>query len=531
MEQEVEFRRQNHMSHVRRTLHVARAPITLAIAMLSFNSAATAAEIQMDNADMSVRWDNTFKYSNAFRLKDPSSIQLSDPNLNEGSGNFNKGLISNRLDLLSELDVGYKNFGARVSAAAWYDTVYNHSNDNTQPGFNNALSVPYNEFTTATRDMHGRKAEFLDAYVFGKFDLDGKQATVRLGRHTVLYGESLFFGGNGIAGAQAPVDIIKALSVPGSQVKEILRPVNQVSTQIQLTPEVSAGAYYQFKWEKHRLPGVGSYFSGMDIAGPGAESLLIPGGRLLNVDTQAKNSGQGGMQVRFRPSGANTEFGLYALNYHAKVPWVIPGASTYTFVYPENTRLYGASFSTAVGDANVAGEFSIRDNAPLAAPVFVPVGKTAHGQISSILVIGKSGLWDSASLVGEVAWNRILSVKDNGSQGFLDPLSTRDAWGFRVLFEPSWYQVKPGLDVSMPINLGYSPKGRSAAAPVGVDKGGDITIGLNGEYQKTWKFGLSYTHYFGSEGPLLIAATGYSNSFKQYLRDRDFIAFNIQRSF
>jgi len=51
-----------------------------------------------------LRWDNTLKYSDAFRLKDQSRRLIADPNSDDGDRNFDKGIISNRLDLLSELD-------------------------------------------------------------------------------------------------------------------------------------------------------------------------------------------------------------------------------------------------------------------------------------------------------------------------------------------------------------------------------------------------------------------------------------------
>lgn len=532
------------------TQHVPHISLRPLVALLALGGAlstlpAHAFEVETDNPDLKVRWDNTFKYSNAARVKSASPTLLADRNLDDGNRNFGKGLISNRLDLLSELDVGYKNWGARISGAAWYDTVYNRRNDNTSPATANAVSVPYNEFTKETRNLHGRKAEVLDAYVFGRFDLDGRQATVRLGRHTLLYGESLFFGANGISGAQGPVDVIKAMSVPGSQVKEILRPVPQISTQIQLSPELSVGAYYQFRWEKLRLPGVGSYFSGLDIGGPGTERLMFADNVLGSMtpafshgqDDKAKNSGQGGAQMRWRPAGGDTEYGFYALNYHTKTPWVIANFAdgTFRFGYPENIRLYGTSFSTTVGDAGVAGEFSVRNNNALTSQGAtdysgITRGNTAHAQVSVLYALSGSPLWDSAQVAAEVAWNRVLSVKQ--ARANLDPEATRDAWGFRVLFEPTWYQVLPAFDLSMPINIGYAPKGRSAVAPVGTDKGGDITIGLNGEYAKQWKLGLAYTHYYGKEAPMLDGSVGrYNNLFKQSSKDRNFIAFNVQRTF
>jgi len=55
----------------------------------------------------------------------------------------------------------------------------------------------------------------------------------RAGQYALQWGETLFFGANGIAGGQAPVDVIKALSVPGTQFKELIRPTEQLSASIQ----------------------------------------------------------------------------------------------------------------------------------------------------------------------------------------------------------------------------------------------------------------------------------------------------------
>jgi hypothetical protein len=66
-------------------------------------------------------------------------------------------------------------------------------NDNDSPGTANHSSVDYNEFTDETRDLHGRDAELLDAFIYGRGDLFSKRASFRLGHHAMLYGESLFW--------------------------------------------------------------------------------------------------------------------------------------------------------------------------------------------------------------------------------------------------------------------------------------------------------------------------------------------------
>jgi biotin carboxyl carrier protein len=259
--------------------------VALIIASLGCSQGVMAFDIPTGESDLKVRWDNTVKYSVAYRLSNPDEkVAAGDAmvpgflapgrQLDDGDRNFKRGLVSNRVDLFSELDVTYKNIGARVSGAAWYDDVYNRGNDNSSDSVN-STSVGAGQFNNGTRDMMGRKAEVLDAFLFLRSDQSSETPyTVRLGKHTVLYGESLFFGANGIANAQAPMDLIKLLSVPGSQFKEIIRPVGQVSTQVQVSSNVSVGAYYQYQWEKNRLPPSGSYLSDVDFVGAGKRKEL-----------------------------------------------------------------------------------------------------------------------------------------------------------------------------------------------------------------------------------------------------------------
>lgn len=532
-------------------------PIPAVLVLLGLGSAANvqAMELETGNADLKARFDNTVTYSAAHRTKSPSPGLTYDVNLDDGDRNF-RGMISNRVDLLSEFDISYKNFGARVSGAAWYDDVYNRRTKNDSLATVNTYSTAPYDFPRETAKLHGRKAEILDAYVFGRFEFGDSPTTLRLGKHTLLYGESLFFGSNGIAGAQAPVDVIKALSAPGSQVKEILRPVNQVSVQSQLNSELSLGAYYQLEWTPNRLPGAGSYFAPLDMGGPGAERFLVgPGAAFFRQgDLKAKDSGQFGGQFRYRPSGGDVEYGLYALRFHAKTPalYLYPGegmnpatgqVGATREVYAENIKLFGVSASTTIMDIGVAGEVSVRRNNPLTStgqmaqlgatnnssnPGYA-VGNTAHAQVSALYALPRSAIWDAASVAAEVAWARVTSVTKNASA--LEPLGARDGWAFRVALEPTYYQVLPGLDISVPLGLGYTPKGRSWASNFGAHRAGDFTFGIKGDYLKSWRFGLSYTHYFGPEGTIYDGSANYTATYKQWMKDRNFLSFNVQHTF
>ncbi|MPT17291.1 MAG: DUF1302 domain-containing protein [Pseudomonas sp.] len=546
------------------------ARLTCAAVLVACANQALAFQIDTGNPDFTLRWDNTVKYSTGWRVKDRSS-KLSEGavarNQDDGDRAFNKGLISNRLDILSELDMGYRHFGARISAAGWYDAEYQKDHDNGDPSRSNQRSVAYDEFTDDTRRLHGGDAEILDAFVYWNGELAERALSVRLGRHGLIWGESLFFGANGIAGGMAPVDVVKAVSVPNTQFKEITRPVSQLSTTYQLTDDVSLGGFYQFEWEETRLPGAGSYFSAGDIIGEGNERLVVgepfpaflggnpdsPAAFFHGKDKKAKSSGQGGLQLRITDD--NMEYGLYAIQYHDKSPklYLKPSASgpefstgkigEYYWVYPEDIRVLGASFNTTVGEYSFAGEASMRWNMPLISNgqtvtsgiaadnddnALYAIGRTAHINLNVMASFGPNFIAQESGLVGEIAWNRLLSVTDN--RNALDPNATDDGVGLKLVYTPTYRQVFPGLDLSVPVGISYFPMGKSAVvSSFGADKGGDFNIGVSATYLDRVTFGLTYTHYYGPEDTNLNAASQFN--FKQSMKDRDYVAFSVKTTF
>lgn len=61
------------------------------------------------------------------------------------------------------------------------------------------------------------------------------------------------------------------------------------------------------------------------------------------------------------------------------------------------------------------------------------------------------------------------------------------------------------------------------------DGGGDISLGVNGIYLDQWRISLNYTHYYGAADQFLTSANTFS--YKQYMKDRDFVTFSVNRSF
>lgn len=573
--------------------------VALAAAAALLLPAAQAFDIKTDDPDVKIRLDLTPKFSAAYRVKDPSDALTrldvaKDPgtvNEDDGDHNFRKGLISRRFDLLAELDISTPTFGARLSGTAWHDGAYLGRNDyNGTPLYaggnplgpvvstaNNDFGQAPNEFLPATRRQHGRGGEVLDAFVSFKGEVAGMKANLRVGKHTLQWGESLFFGQNGIANAQGPVDVARVMSVPNWQFKEVLLPVEQVSGTLRLAEGLQLGAYYQFKWRKSKLPGVGSYFSNQDYIGGGrvnfgqdAQGNPIELPTLTDKDNRPKNSGQGGIQLRWSPTGGDYEFGIYAAQYHDKTPsaLVFDFAQGHVRVaYASNIRTFGASVTSSIGQLNWALEGSVRQNTPLnsdpaviggpspvaacdtssATPCYA-VGDTAHLQLNGIYVLQPNGLWQGGSLLGEIAYNYRLRIKrdifagpngQNQGVGGLDPNTTKGAFATRVLFEPAYFQVLTGLDLSVPIGLGWNFGGRSSAIgnfAGGVSDGGDWTVGLKGKYQNDWNFSLTYTDYFGKAKTFtetLVPGSGSPRqlTFGQTLKDRAYVAFSASRTF
>lgn len=531
-------------------------------------SGAQALDFDTGNPDLSIRWDNTVKYSAARRLSErspglsrtafgPSGVAgPNNLNQDDGDNNFDKGLVSSRVDVLSELDVKYERIGARVSAAAWYDQVYNRATDNRSGTANQANA---SQFATETRDVMGRKAELLDAFVYGSTDLDGHRLSGRLGRHTLLWGESLFFGANGIAGGMAPLDLVKLQSVPGSQFKEIARPTGKLSGSYQLSDTLTLGGYLGYEWEKTRLMPSGAYLSTSDPLGPGGQTINAgPTGTFQRqADLKASDSGQYGLQLRWNAEDIDTQFGLYAIRFHATGPsniWTTLNgrppalaASSYQWVYHEGTRAYGVSAAKTINEWSLAGEVSVRQNMPLSSTglTIMPgvgvgtgydnganpgyaVGNTAHAQFSWIASLGPSFIAREASFVGEVAWNTRLKTTRNEAR--LNPNADKSATAVRMAYTPTYRQLFPGVDVSPTIGIGYAWGRSSAVGPAfGVDKGGDINIGVTLTYLGNWVATLNYVKYLGPEGPTLDNNS--AAQFKQAMKDRDFISFSLRTTF
>lgn len=537
----------------------------LVLACAAMPSAVLAMDLYQEDG-WDIRWDNTFRYTAASRLTHYQQGLVADPNGDDGDRNFAPGLISNRLDWLSEFDLSRGPFGVDVSATAWYDTVYHNTNSNDSPATFNPFSVPHNHFTRSTEELMGQDADLLNAFAYGSFDAGDLPVSFRIGRHTLLWGESLFFANNGIAAGQAPVDAIKAASEPEAEAKEVYLPVDQASLTLQPRPDLSFGFYYQFEWRRSRLPASGSYFSNADFLDAGGERIIVgPEQYLYRTPDEGRSaSGQYGADMHVLLD--DVDYGFYAMQFNAKEPEVlsftlpfVPSGSQnvggYWLMFPRGIQAYGASFSAPLGDDTLAGEVSVRRNMPLISqtlfaiaggsggggygvlsyapairargnqvpPSQLPpdvlsyaVGDTLQAQLSTVSVLSPGPLWQGADLSAEIAANDRLNV----TSGIVELSPSRDkfAASLRAVLEPHYYEVLPALDLSLPIGFGYNLIGKSSVDSSMTEGAGDLELGVSATYQTVWEGSITFTHYVGP-------------SDRQPFADRDFISLSVERTF
>ena len=348
---------------------------------------AQAVEFSFADNEITGSIDTTVSYGQLWRVQGQDKTN-NDINTNDGNRNFDTGLVSEVFKITSDLEASYQNYGAFVRGTAFYDTQimdkrndYYDANSPVQP----SQSYPRdNTFTSETRHKAGRDVQILDAYVYGNWDVANMPVSGRFGKQVFNWGEGLFYRGG--VNTTNPVDAAK-FRLPGSEVKEVLVPVEALSFNIGLSDNLSMETFYQFNWKESAIDPVGTYFSETDLfADGGSRAYTVPdlgtasgqqlqaaangyanfvsatfpglpagvqqlildtgilsGGangyvssaraiQVANVggDLNAKNDGQYGVAFRYIAEELNsTEFGFYYVNYHAKEPTIYADLNGY----------------------------------------------------------------------------------------------------------------------------------------------------------------------------------------------------------
>ena len=324
-----------------------------ALALTGLLQALPAQAVEFGVGELRGSLDTTVSHGVTVRVGKRSDVLAAGANDNDGNLNYDRGVVSNTSKFTSDLDVEIGNFGAFARVTGFFD----FENEN-----NERERTPLSD---DAKDLVGKDIEVLDLYATGAFDVGGAALDLRLGRHVLNWGESTFIQ-NGI-NAINPFDVSR-LRTPGSELREALLPVSIFSAAVAPTDTLSVEGFYQLDWEKTEIDPVGSYFSVTDYVGPGATRAVIPlpglgltdeglypgstnalqpvlpvlngylaaagidvqplsDRKFLNVDRgpdrDPSDSGQWGVALRHFVEELNaTEFGLYFINYHSRLPTV-----------------------------------------------------------------------------------------------------------------------------------------------------------------------------------------------------------------
>lgn len=390
---------------------------------LFLNSLAHGVEFTV--GDFNGSFNSQISVGSSWRLEEPD-LRLLAPGNTAGTGqassgvaddgnlNFDDGEIySLIIKGVHDLEISNDHTGVFVRFKYWYDQELE---DGTRPHGNLLNSYAGGQSLDDSNFDDFAKAsgfEFLDAFVFGNFTIgDSVPVDLRLGRQVLSWGESTFIQ-NGI-NIINPVDV-SAFRRPGAEIKEGLLPVNLFSASFGLTNALSLDAFYQLEWEKTVIDGCGTYFSDQDVAATGCngvtlrsdlpDQINIAAGAFITrtPDIEPDDGGQYGISLRYFAEKLNgTEFGVYYINHHSRLPYLggvatsnpvidalsggtacaafldfagrcpffIPGNPLggnpqYSVEFPEDIEVFGGTFATNLGGYAISGEVSYRPDYPV----------------------------------------------------------------------------------------------------------------------------------------------------------------------
>lgn len=562
-----------------------RKPVAVAVGVLLLSGWAQAGETVDLGNDVKLDWKVTGTYTGSQRMKNADPLLAGVAGSNDGDNNFDKGsLTANRLSALFESKISKGASGFVLSGSTFYDDVYHHANDNDPNSRSVNKPRPYNEFTAEAKRYHGGYSRFLDAYGYTSFDLgESRRATVRVGRHAVNWGESVFLPN--MALAQGPFDGTKA-GVPGTEVKDSVLPEDQISMSIEMSPRWTLLGQAQFGFHPTIPAAPGSFLSTSDGVGPGGSCLgpytTIPAIPAMNYagfdgcsfgvrgdDIRPKKTGQWGIGTRYRVSD-ETEVGMYYMNYHDRTPLTeinaftpgsaIPAAlqpsmggtkqignGSYKIRYFDNIKLLGGTVSTTFGPVSAYGELTYRDGAPVLVNALIdPAKKTTMAtatranitqlNLGGFYNIGRTPIADQVQLLAEISGVAIGKVKKRaavGSEAFpptygfaaTDDLTfeSKSAWALSGTLVLGYPGIFEGWDLNVPISYQQQLKGRTILGGVGGEGDKRYSVGATFTYKSNLSVGLSYFGYLG--GASLDMKTN------RPMADRDYLSLTMKYAF
>lgn len=510
--------------------------MALAIAVAAaLGSVHSAQAVELGSSpDWNVQWNNTLQYNLGIRARNPNGDIANNPIHAESEYKFDErgDVVTNRFALFSEIDAVYQGqMGVRVSASAWKDFAYDDDAE-TKPGY--PSNYQNREYSNYTKKYYMQGAQLLDAFAFTKFQLFDRPSTLRLGRLTQYWGNSMFFSSLGASYSQSATDLIKAAAAPGTLAKELALPRGQINFSTQLTDELSIGMQYFLEYEPDRLPQGGTFLAPVDFLFQGPDQFAALGGLVQRNSHEPKNINDNfGVNLRWSPSFTSSTFGMYYRQFDEARAWApfiylnngVP--DSYSLAYAEGVKLFGLSVDQEIGGYSVGAEINYRHGTALKASNTVSSPddiKGPRGNTLNILVNAQKGLertdfYDTGIAMFELGYVRKLKVTEHeerykgvGTQacnssvagsslskgGRRTGCATDETFLIAGLIEPQWLQVFSGVDLSMPVSVMYGISGFAASESVPVGEGDvNYSIGVRANIRQRYNVALQYNGAYG----------------------------------
>ena len=204
---------------------------------------------------------------------------------------------------------------------------------------------------------------------------------------------------------------------------------------------------------------------------------------------------------------------------------------------------------------NGASNVTLNDNS------YQARGNTWHLVVNALGVVPQTPLFDTASYMGELSYSKLDKITANQDMYFGegygvcntaltnpalpasvrgqfkdagDGCSTGSSFALALNFTPTWFQVMPGVDLSMPLSYSRTLNGNSPVTLGGNEGNGNYALGLAADVQQKYRFDLKYIDFFGDvkTGTIagLPAVTG-QNGLSTLLKDRAHIVFTFKTTF
>ncbi len=335
-------------------------------------------------------------------------------NADDGTLNYDTGLVSNQVRLAGDLTLVWENFGVFVRGFGFYD-FETELNDRE-----------HSNLSHDRRRLVGAGGRLQEYYLSAQFTPGGIPVQMRVGDQVINWGEGSFlrFGTDVIN----PIDFV-SLFQPTASVRDIFVPQGMVWVASNLTEIIAVEGFYQYRWEDVIDFPVGWFFAGDDLIGGDDTNFAVTGGgrfsdlgtdldeafglppgtlgfdeNFMRIPTagraKPRNQGQYGFTVQaLIPELNATNVRIHFINYHSRLPLIsgitadqatidlaasigamdptedeatlalgmLSHETRYFVTYPEDIRMLGLSFNTAtpVTGTLVAGELSHHFNWPV----------------------------------------------------------------------------------------------------------------------------------------------------------------------